>query len=106
LPTQSRGNCINQFLLPLCKNISNQTIAITQKQTWLSGAKKMFTNNTNEQLNSQVSEDLVELDDSDLELVTGGSGHHKHYSHKHNKHGHKHNHKHQPIVIVIKKHKF
>ncbi|MBW4513130.1 MAG: hypothetical protein KME64_42620 [Scytonematopsis contorta HA4267-MV1] len=59
----------------------------------------MFTNNTSAQLNSQVS-DLVELDDSDLELVTGGSGHHKHYEHKHNKHGHKHN---KNIVIIIKK---
>ncbi|MBW4513131.1 MAG: hypothetical protein KME64_42625 [Scytonematopsis contorta HA4267-MV1] len=59
----------------------------------------MSTNNASTQLTSQVS-DLVELDDSDLELVTGGSGHHKHDKHKHNKHGHKHN---KNIVIIIKK---
>jgi hypothetical protein len=53
---------------------------------------------TNTQLDSQVSSDLVELSDSDLELVTGGSGHHKH-GHKHHKHGHKHN---KNIVIIIK----
>ncbi|MBW4505285.1 MAG: hypothetical protein KME64_02050 [Scytonematopsis contorta HA4267-MV1] len=65
----------------------------------------MSTNNTSAQLNSQVS-DLVELNDSDLELVTGGSGHHKHNKREHYKHEHKHNKKHQPIVIIIKKHKF